>query len=63
MFEQYNDVVNLEEMAEMLGIGRNQAYLLLKNNEVKSFKNGRSWRIPKLAVIEYIINSTGIKLY
>ncbi len=62
MFEQYNDIITLDEMAEMLGIGRNHAYQLLKNNQVKSFKNGRSWKIPKLAVIEYIINSTGIKL-
>ncbi|MDD4112528.1 MAG: helix-turn-helix domain-containing protein [Herbinix sp.] len=62
MFEQYNDIVNLDEMAEMLGIGRNHAYQLLKSGQVKSFKNGRSWRIPKLAVIEYILNSTGIKL-
>lgn len=62
MFEQYNDIVTLDEMAEMLGVGRNHAYLLLKNNQVKSFKNGRSWKVPKLAVVEYIVNSTGIKV-
>jgi excisionase family DNA binding protein len=42
VFEQYNDIVTLDEMAEMLGNGRNHAYQLLKNNQLKSFKNGRS---------------------
>jgi excisionase family DNA binding protein len=63
MFEQYNDVVTIEELAEMLGIGRNNAYLLLRNNDIKSFKNGRSWKIPKLAVIEYVLKTTGLILY
>lgn len=62
MFEQYNDVVTIEEMAEMMGIGRNCAYNLLHSKKVKAFRNGRNWRIPKQAIIEYIVNSTGLNI-
>ena len=60
MYDQYNDVVTIDELAEMLGIGRNNAYLLLRNNDIKSFKNGRSWKVPKLAVIDYVMKSSGL---
>ncbi len=60
MFEQYNDIVTIEEMSEMLGIGKNYAYHLLQSKAVKAFRNGRIWRIPKQAIIEYIVQSTGM---
>lgn len=60
MFEQYNDIVTIEDMAEMLGIGKNYAYNLLHSKKIKAFRNGRIWRIPKQAIVEYIVQSTGI---
>lgn len=62
MFEQYNDIVTIEEMSEMMEIGRNCAYNLLKSKKVKAFRNGRSWRIPKRAIIDYIIQSSGLNV-
>lgn len=56
MFEEFDDVVTIEELCEMIKIGKNNAYKLLKSGKIKSFKNGTTWRIPKQAVIEFIID-------
>lgn len=53
-FKNYPDIVNVEQMTEMLNIGRNTAYKLLDNNEIKSIRIGRTHRIPKMNVIAYL---------
>lgn len=45
MFENYDDVVHVEDLMEMLDIGRNKAYELLQAGKVRSFKIGKSYRI------------------
>lgn len=52
--ESYNDIINLDELCEILSIGKNTAYYLLKTNQIKAFKIGRIWKIPKTSVITYI---------
>lgn len=55
IFEQYPDVVTFTQLREMLGnIGETLAYKLLRSNEIESFKCGRSYRILKSKVIEYL---------
>ena len=54
MFNEYNDMVTVDELCEMLRIGRNKAYELLRSGKVGGFHDGRLWMIPKEAVIEYI---------
>ena len=54
MFERYDDVVTVEQLAEMLKIGRNNAYELIRSSQVFSIRVGRQIRIPKEAVIQYI---------
>ncbi|MDR1547508.1 MAG: helix-turn-helix domain-containing protein [Hungatella sp.] len=61
MFESYDDLVTIEDLCEMLGIGKNAAYELLHKKMIKSFHIGRSWKIPKKAVEEYIYLQSGIK--
>lgn len=57
MFERFNDVVTVEELAKMLNIGRNTAYELVRSEEVASLKIGRQIRISKQAVLDYINNN------
>lgn len=57
MFERFNDVVTVEELAKMLNIGRNTAYELVRSEEVASLKIGRQIRISKQAVLDYISNN------
>jgi len=55
MFAEYPDVVNVEQLCEMLGgISRKLAYRLLTSGELRCVRIGRSYRIPKLCVIEYL---------
>ena len=55
MFVEYPDVVDVEQLCKMLGgISRKLAYRLLASGELRCVRIGRSYRIPKLCVIEYL---------
>ncbi len=51
---RWDDFLTVDELCELLKIGYNAAYTLLNSRTIKSFRNGRVWRIPKQAVIDYI---------
>ena len=61
MFEQYDDILTAEEACEALRIGSNALYELLGSGELKGYRNGRVWRIPRGALLEYVFKSSGIK--
>ena len=54
MFEKYPDVITIGQIQEMLGIGRNNVYKLLKENKIKHRKWGKKYIIPKICVINYL---------
>ncbi len=54
MFDEYSDMITIDELCEMLRIGRNKAYELLRSGKVGGFHDGRLWMIPKEAVVQYI---------
>ena len=54
MFKEYSDVVDVEQMSEMIGISTKTAYKLLRENKIKHFKIGRTYKIPKLNILLYI---------
>ena len=62
MLEGYDDLLCTEEAAEALKIGKNALYTLLTDGSLKAYRNGRVWRIPKLAIKEYILESARIKV-
>lgn len=43
----YPDVLKPEECANVLAIGRNSVYQLLKQGELRSIRIGKQYRIPK----------------
>lgn len=56
IFADYPDVVNVEQMCSMLGgIGKKTAYDLLRNGDIRSIKLGKSFKIPKVCIIEYLV--------
>ncbi len=57
IFADYPDVVNVKELQEMLGIGRNLAYSLLTGGKVKAIKVGREYKIIKNSIIDYVSNN------
>ena len=44
----------VEELAPILGIGRNSAYELVRSGQIRSFRVGRAYRVPKDAVDEFL---------
>lgn len=56
MFANYPDVVCVDQLCTMLGgIGKKTAYDLLKTGEIRCLKIGKSFKIPKVCVIEYLV--------
>ena len=56
MFEQYDDILTIEEVAEILKIGMTQAYRIVRSGDLKGYKEGKNWKIPKQALKEYVIS-------
>lgn len=61
MFNDYPEVLSVEEACEILRMGRNSLYELLNGNVLKAYRNGRIWRIPKCAVQSFILEQAKIK--
>ncbi|OUO47989.1 helix-turn-helix domain-containing protein [Megasphaera sp. An286] len=49
-----DDIITVDEMCEILMIGKNMAYRLLNSGEIRCFKISREWKIPRKSVYEYI---------
>lgn len=47
-----------QELAKYLNCGMNSAYKLLQEGQIKAFRVGKSWKIPKCAVDEFIYRQT-----
>ena len=60
MFEQYDDILTVSELAEALKVGSTQAYRLVRSQKIKAFKEGQDWKIPKTSVIQYITDQTAM---
>lgn len=58
MFDQYPDILTVEEACEALRMGYNAVYDLLNEGKLKAYKNGRVWRITKQALIQYVSESS-----
>ena len=48
------DVLTVNEMMDMLAIGRNTAYKLLREGKIKSFRLGNSYKVLRKSVKKYI---------
>lgn len=47
-------VLTVPQLADILHIGRNAAYDLVKSGAIRSIRIGRTIRIPKSALLEYL---------
>lgn len=55
----YNDILTLNELQEILVIGKNKAYELCKSGKIKAFRVDKGWRIPKSSVEDFIKEKIG----
>ena len=56
-FENLPLVLHVKDLAKVLSISQNTAYALVRSGQIRSIRTGRTYRIPKDAVIEYLNNS------
>ncbi len=54
LFRQYPDLLSVKDVQKALRVGRSTAYKLLESGELKSFRIGAIYRIPKPYLMEYI---------
>lgn len=54
MFENYDDIMTVEDVANALKIGNSQVYKILRSGELKGYKEGKDWKTPKIALENYI---------
>ena len=54
MFDNYSDVVTVNELFEMLKIGKNTAYDLIHTRQIESIYVKRQIRITKKSIIAFL---------
>ena len=60
MQESYVELITIDELCELLLIGRSTAYRLLRNNDIKAFKIGKVWKISNASIEQYIIERSNL---
>lgn len=62
MNDAYTDeLITVDELCDMLMIGKNMAYRLLNSGEIASFKISREWKIPRQSVYQYIQKQCNVR--
>ena len=56
IFSDYPDVVNVDDLTHMLGIGKNKAYEPVNTNAIQSIKICGKHIIPNFRVIKFLQN-------
>lgn len=54
MENETSNLITVEELCDILLIGRNAAYQLLSSGKIKCFRINRIWKIPRESVNIYI---------
>lgn len=54
LLNQENDILTVDDLCEVLRIGKNAAYKLINSGKLKCYRINRIWKIPRQSVEEYI---------
>ena len=54
MFTDYGDILTVQEIMEILFVGKNTVYELLNSGELKGFRIGKTWRVTKESLENFI---------
>ena len=53
-----DEILTVNDIAEILYIGKNTVYSLLQSGELRAFRLGKSWRIPRECLNQFIMEKT-----
>lgn len=54
MFKEYPDILDVPEVAQALGIGKNTAYRLVRERKIGCKRIGRRIKVPKACLVDYV---------
>jgi len=57
MFANYPDVMNIKDIQSALSVSRSTAYQLISTGAIKHWKIGKSIKVPKAFLIDFIVAS------
>ena len=52
----FPDIITVSQLQKMLGVSRHLAYNLINDGSIRGLKIGNAFRIPKVNVIEYVMD-------
>lgn len=61
MFHDYPDILSTANLQEILRLSKNSVLDLLQNKQIKHFRKGKKYLIPKACVIDYIENACELR--
>ena len=56
-FEKLPLTLRVKDLVPLLQVSHNIAYALVRSGQIRSIRIGRTYRIPRDAVIEYLLKS------
>ena len=54
MFKEYPDILTIPQVAQALGVGRKAAYDLVNKKILGALRVGRTIKVPKFSLEEYV---------
>lgn len=54
LFKEYPDILTIPQVAQALGIGRKAAYTLVKDKKLGAIRVGRTIKVPKFSLEEFV---------
>lgn len=59
-FQRMPEILTVLQLSHILNISEKTAYQLVREKQINHFKIGRTYRIPKMAVLNYLNTVTGV---
>lgn len=56
LFTNYPDILSVQQLMELLQIGKVLAYKLIDSKKIKAIKIGREYKVLKNSIIDFINN-------
>lgn len=63
MLKNCKDVLSVKQVMEILAVGKNTVYDLIRSEQLDDFRIGRTYKIPKNCLKQYISAKTSGELY
>jgi len=61
VLKAYPDVLDIHQIAEVLGVSTKTSYRLLREGTIDSLKIGRCYRVPKTYLLSYLQSAGSVK--